>query len=178
MRRLLPKRPQDDGLHSQLVTAESSRRKRHQVSIACDSESSCYPMVNCEPLTLAYSLPETQDQGYYPSLIPTRHATRLLTAKQCDSRRPACSPCIQASTECHFAAAQEKSRHDSLEVRVRSINENDRHLRMILDLLYQSPREESNELLSRIREAPSVNDFVETFAGASLLIPQAPQGTS
>ncbi|KAH6896644.1 hypothetical protein B0T10DRAFT_526067 [Thelonectria olida] len=43
------------------------------------------------------------------------------------------------------------------------------HLRTIFDLLRRSSADESNEILDRIRLAPSVDDFVETFAGSGLL---------
>ncbi|KAI5460641.1 hypothetical protein BGZ63DRAFT_488630 [Mariannaea sp. PMI_226] len=52
------------------------------------------------------------------------------------------------------------------------------HLRSIFDLLRRSPADESVEILDKIRLAPSVDDFVETFVATSLLLPHVPQRAS
>jgi hypothetical protein len=82
--------------------------------------------------------------------------------------------CIRFKTECHFPTPKGKlNKRDEHEAPTQT----DVHLRTILDLLRRSSADECNEILDRIRLAPSVDDFVETFAGSGLFLPRVSQGT-
>lgn len=48
------------------------------------------------------------------------------------------------------------------------------HLRGILDLLRRSSTDESNEILDKMRLAPSIEDFVESFVVSGVSLPRMP----
>ena len=88
---------------------------------------------------------------------------------QCDDRRPVCSPCVLARRDCCFPKSEKEIVAQKLEQT--SITKNS--LNQIVNLLRQGTRDESIGILNQIRAAKSVNDFINTFSDASLLLRQA-----
>ncbi|KAM5357655.1 hypothetical protein ACJZ2D_016043 [Fusarium nematophilum] len=130
-------------------------------------------------------LPKSPDQNPSPAppgLGKRKRAAVLIACEtcrkrkiKCDNRRPACSQCVRSSSECRFAIPKDKADHDTLTHQLRAVSLAESSLKTILDLLRGSSEDESAELLRRIRQEQSVDDFVKTFSDASLLLPPVPQ---
>ncbi|EXK79513.1 hypothetical protein FOQG_15872 [Fusarium oxysporum f. sp. raphani 54005] len=116
-------------------------------------------------------LPKSRDENPLPPPPVIGKRKRV----QCDNRRPTCSQCIRSVSECRFSISEDKTWHDALAHQLQVVSEGESSIKTILDLLHGSLENESTKLLNSIREAQSVNDFVKTFADASLLLPHVPQ---
>ncbi|KAH7190707.1 hypothetical protein DER44DRAFT_108204 [Fusarium oxysporum] len=132
-------------------------------------------------------LPKSQDKNQLPPPPPPaigkRKRVQVLVACEvcqrrkikCDNRRPTCSQCIRSVSECRFSISEDKTWHDALAHQLQVVSEGESPVKTILDLLRGGSKDESIKLLNSIREAESVNDFIKTFADASLLLPHVPQ---
>ncbi|KAK2684878.1 hypothetical protein QWA68_016350 [Fusarium oxysporum] len=119
-------------------------------------------------------LPKSRDEN----LLPPPPAIGKRKRFQCDNRRPTCSQCIRSVSECRFSISEDKTWHDALAHQLQVVSEGESSIKTILDLLHGSSKNESTKLLNSIREAQSVNDFIKTFADASLLLPHVLQRSS
>ncbi|SCV58409.1 uncharacterized protein FFB14_15646 [Fusarium fujikuroi] len=69
------------------------------------------------------------------------------------------------------------ARQDALNQQLQAVSEMDSSLRMIVNLLRGSSKDESVKLLDNIREAQSIDEFVQTFGDACLLLPRNQQAS-
>ncbi|KAF7563292.1 hypothetical protein G7046_g820 [Stylonectria norvegica] len=154
MRKLMPKlhpgQP-GQGTDGAAPPPGSSKRKRSQVSRAGGARSR---LVGA-PLP-AYGLHDDES------------VTR--ECRECDNQRPACSPCLHSASPCRFATTEDSVQRDVLEKKLQVASQTDNNFRTILNLLHSSSHDESTRLLDRIRQAPSLDDFMKAITDASLLV--------
>ncbi|RKK53540.1 hypothetical protein BFJ69_g17822, partial [Fusarium oxysporum] len=125
-------------------------------------------------------LPKSRDENPLPPppVIGKRKRVQVLVACEVCRRRKIKVPLtelVRGLSECRFSISEDKTWHDALAHQLQVVSEGESSIKTILDLLHGSLENESTKLLNSIREAQSVNDFVKTFADASLLLPHVPQ---
>ncbi|RKK72535.1 hypothetical protein BFJ71_g17498, partial [Fusarium oxysporum] len=125
-------------------------------------------------------LPKSRDENPLPPppVIGKRKRVQVLVACEVCRRRKIKVPLtelVRGLSECRFSISEDKTWHDALAHQLQVVSEGESSIKTILDLLHGSLENESTKLLNSIREAQSVNDFIKTFADASLLLPHVPQ---
>ncbi|KAL6695522.1 hypothetical protein J3F84DRAFT_374608 [Trichoderma pleuroticola] len=126
-------------------------------------------------------LPRSPRQDIAPEPPSRAKRTQVQTACEacrkrkikCDNRRPECSQCVLSGKECYFPASRNRAGQEELAHKLQAVSETESSLRMILDLLREGPETQSTQLLRNIQAASSINDFVESFSDASLLLNHA-----
>ncbi|KAF4467028.1 c6 transcription factor [Fusarium albosuccineum] len=94
----------------------------------------------------------------------------------CDDRRPRCTSCTLSNEECRFASpggipAGTMAQRDALAVQMQEALKRDGQLLTIFEAIRGAEGEQLEDILRRIRNAESLEDFLETVADASLLLP-------